>query len=610
MAVNRFDQPVQAQYISQYVPIPFEQLYNLGQQYNAQVDKNYQDLGTAITKFSDFQSPSAKDMQNWNKLTIEPAKQLVNEIAANPDLMKTPEGRARIQQFINSRPYGELSALKQSRDNMLKRQALNQQLAISGKYNPLWHDVDFTNYDTLSQSGVFNDLSPLAYKSEVDLVKPYVDNLKPSYLYTKGGYDYSGVSTNTTDEMVKENISAIYNTPEAQMHIKTLVKQGYDYDTAKDLFTKSIYQAGREFAYKNREANPYSLLSSNIAATKTQKEQQEMPTIGWNDILSKQYSNKLKSAVLQRSYTDKDFSNKYNSMLENESDPNKIAEIQILAMDEAVGRNVADAFRRQLGLKETDNPFAKMDLKGSEGSKYYTDSRISKMWEKGLNAMYEKVTPGALQTAKTILFGDADNTVEYGAHKSKGYLADGINLMSPKQYIQLNNRYINELAQDADFDFSAYRDRDTWSKSNLDIEELVANKEIGNVIVKEVKGYIDSNSPERGATRDYVVRVTVPISELTERYNRWWAYDDLPKTLKEYGFTVEKGTESGIGSEGYVSFDMVVPSTNNEIDITTSNRGYEKDFGTSTTQKEIVGADNTIMQVLRDIKPGDAWNLK
>jgi hypothetical protein len=33
---------------------------------------------------------------------------------------------------------------------MLKRQALNQQLAISGKYNPLWHDVDFTNYDTLS----------------------------------------------------------------------------------------------------------------------------------------------------------------------------------------------------------------------------------------------------------------------------------------------------------------------------------------------------------------------------------------------------------------------------------------------------------------------------
>lgn len=261
MAVNRFDQPVQAQYISQYVPIPFEQLYKLGEQYNKQADKNYSDLGTVITKFSDFQSPSAKDMQTWNKLTIEPAKQLVNEIASNPDLMKTPEGRAKIQQFINSRPYGELNALKQSRDNMLKRQALNQQLAISGKYNPLWHDVDFTNYDTLSQSGIFNDLSPLAYKSEVDLVKPYVDNLKSSYLYTKGGYDYSGVSTNTTDTLVKENISAIYNTPEAQMHIRTLIKQGYTPEKAQDIFVNRIYRAGREFAYKTREANPFSVLN-------------------------------------------------------------------------------------------------------------------------------------------------------------------------------------------------------------------------------------------------------------------------------------------------------------------------------------------------------------
>ena len=71
MAVNRFDQPVQAQYISQYVPIPFEQLYKLGEQYNKQVDKNYSDLSTAITKFSDFQSPSAKDMYNWNTTMLQ-----------------------------------------------------------------------------------------------------------------------------------------------------------------------------------------------------------------------------------------------------------------------------------------------------------------------------------------------------------------------------------------------------------------------------------------------------------------------------------------------------------------------------------------------------------
>ena len=69
---------------------------------------------------------------------------------------------------------------------------------LSGKYNPLWHDVDFTNYDT-AQDDIFNDISPLAYKSEVDLVKPYVDNLKASFIGVSNGWIHSGVSTDRTD---------------------------------------------------------------------------------------------------------------------------------------------------------------------------------------------------------------------------------------------------------------------------------------------------------------------------------------------------------------------------------------------------------------------------
>lgn len=604
MAVNRFSTPVQSTYMSQYVPIPFEQLYALGKEYNTRVDKAYSTLNEQVSKWTDFQSPSAVDTARWNELTLEPAKELVDRLAANPDLIKTAAGRAEIQSFINSRPYGELNALKQSRDNMLKRQKLEQQLSLTGKYNPLWHEIDYTNYNTAN--GVFNDLSLTPYMSEVEMVKPYLDNLKDSYLYSKGGYDYSGVTSDTTDALLEKNMSAIHNTPEAQMHIKALMKQGLTREEADAAFTNSIYRAGREFTRLNREINPYAVLASK---RKNGSDKPSGPVLGWNDILSAQYSDKLENTVLSRSRTDEEYANKYNSMLENESDPTKLKEIQILAMDEAIGRNVADVFRRELGLNSNDNPFAKMNLKGDEGDKHYTDSRISKMWEKGLNAMYEKATPGALKTAKTILFGDAENTIEYGAHKSKGYLADGINMISPKQYMSLNNRYINQLAEEANFDFSTYRDRGTWTESNLDIEELVASKQVGNVIVKNVKGFIDSEGPERGATRDYVVRVAVPISELTDKYNRWWAADDLPKTLKEYGFTVEKGEAGGIGSEGYVSFDMVIPSTNNEIDITTSNRGYEKDFGTATTQKEMVDTDNIMMQLLRNIRPGDAWNI-
>lgn len=270
MATNRFDKPIESEYISQYTPIPFEQLYAIGKANNERVDKAYQDLGNQFTKWSEFRSPSAIDTKRWYDLTVGAGQDIVNKLAANPDLIKTAEGRSLIQSFINTRPYNELSQLQQSREGLLQRQKVNQQLMLSGKYNPLWHEVDFTNYNTLD-SGVFNDVAPLAYKSEVDLVKPYVDNLKPGYIRSDGSYDYSGVSTDRTDEQIAKNISAIYNTPEAQMHINTLVRQGFTPDQARALFTDRIYRAGREFAYEDREANEFAKLeySNRLKAART-----------------------------------------------------------------------------------------------------------------------------------------------------------------------------------------------------------------------------------------------------------------------------------------------------------------------------------------------------
>lgn len=270
MATNRFDKPIESEYISQYTPIPFEQLYAIGKANNERVDKAYQDLGNQFTKWSEFRSPSAVDTKRWYDLTVGAGQDVVNKLAANPDLIKTAEGRSLIQSFINTRPYNELSQLQQSREGLLQRQKVNQQLMLSGKYNPLWHEVDFTNYSTLD-SGVFNDVAPLAYKSEVDLVKPYVDNLKAGYIRSDGSYDYSGVSTDRTDEQIAKNISAIYNTPEAQMHINALVRQGFTPDQARALFTDRIYRAGREFAYEDREANEFAKLeySNRLKAART-----------------------------------------------------------------------------------------------------------------------------------------------------------------------------------------------------------------------------------------------------------------------------------------------------------------------------------------------------
>lgn len=257
MATNRFDKPIESEYISQYTPIPFELLYAIGKANNERVDKAYQDLGNQFTKWSEFRSPSAVDTKRWYDLTVGAGQDVVNKLAANPDLIKTAEGRSLIQSFINTRPYNELSQLQQSREGLLQRSKVNLQLMLSDKYNPMWHYVDFTNYNTLD-SGVFNDVAPLAYKSEVDLVKPYVDNLKPGFIRQEGAYDWRGVSSERIDQEIANNISAIYNTPEAQKHIQVLIQQGYTPEQANALFASRIYRAGREFAYEDRELNPLS----------------------------------------------------------------------------------------------------------------------------------------------------------------------------------------------------------------------------------------------------------------------------------------------------------------------------------------------------------------
>lgn len=279
MATNRFDKPIESEYISQYTPIPFEQLYAIGKANNERVDKAYQDLGNQFTKWSEFRSPSAVDTKRWYDLTVGAGQDVVNKLAANPDLIKTAEGRSLIQSFINTRPYNELSQLQQSREGLLQRQKANQQLMLSGKYNPMWHDVDFTNYNTLD-SGVFNDVAPLAYKSEVDLVKPYVDNLKPGFIRQEGAYDWRGVSSERTDQEIANNISAIYNTPEAQKHIQVLIQQGYTPEQANALFANRIYRAGREFAYEDRELNPLSKITGQPTAKKPFRLTESIATTG------------------------------------------------------------------------------------------------------------------------------------------------------------------------------------------------------------------------------------------------------------------------------------------------------------------------------------------
>lgn len=270
MQANRYDRAAEAPIMNTYVPINFGELYRIGQAQRQAVEQAANEFTNTVSKFGEFQSPSAVDTQRYYENSLGKIRDLIDEAATNPDAMKDANFRARLNSRIANLDYATLSNLKQSREGMLARQKANQELMIKGMYNPLWHDVDFTNYNTVD-SGIFNDVAPLAYKSEVDLVRPYVDNLKANFMGVKDGWIHQGVSTNRTDYEIQRNLSSIQNTPEYQKYLEVLQRQGFSRQDAEKQLNRTLITAGREFAYDQAERDPMAVALARRAGAGSQQ---------------------------------------------------------------------------------------------------------------------------------------------------------------------------------------------------------------------------------------------------------------------------------------------------------------------------------------------------
>lgn len=260
MAANMYDQAAQAQFINTYVPINFGELYRIGAAQKAAVDEAAQQFGAQLQKFGEFQSPSQIDTQRYYDLTIgrEDFQNAINQMVANPDYLKDAANRSQLQSMINSVDYSTLSNLKSSRDAMLKRQEINQRLMLENRFNPLWHDVDFANYDTVN-SKIFDDITPLPYMSIRELVEPYVNNLKGEFLGAKNGFLWNGVTDEMTDAQLQNNLSSIQNTPQYQKYLETYQKMGLSPEQAQRQLLNEIYTAGREYTWNKADRDPMAI---------------------------------------------------------------------------------------------------------------------------------------------------------------------------------------------------------------------------------------------------------------------------------------------------------------------------------------------------------------
>lgn len=601
MAVNRFSTPVDSQYISQYVPIPFQELYAIGKEYNTQRQQAEKQLSDYVQKWSEFKSPSAVDTQRWYDITMKPAIQIAEQYAKNPELLKTPEGRSSIYNLINNLPYDELNALKSSRDNMLKRQEMNMRLVAEDRYNPLWHDVDFANYDTLSGSGIFNDISPLAYKSEVDLVKPYVDNLKPSYLRSEGIFDVRGISTDTTDKMVQQNWSSIYNTPQAQEHIRQLQKQGLTREQAEQRFAGTIINAAREFAWEDKTINPYNLklLSEgnksqapstivnrfdrlaygsldaiqNAARTATSKMLENFDTDETSGKITLKSTSANQNALTRKAaeLASKNDSSGYNMAMQAaimfEGMKRAFVNSNLLNEQGEVGDDVlqklSEAGRKQAGVAKGK----KVSVKFSNQSEYAP--YVKEMYNQAVESIMTP-TQGYSDVDMQRLFGSSNPTLS------------GRKLLTPRQYV-LSNPYMKDFIKGQGLDttnplfltssFPLVEDK------NFDLEKAIV-KNPSRAIPKRVNGVTVQNTPN-GQELVWSVTVEYPIDALPDSMIPWFTGREYDQ-LQELGYSTTTDDDEGNVETTILVVEPVTDDTRNLI-----NMQAEKYMGTTKSENTV-----------------------
>ena len=228
-----------------------------------------------MSKYGDFISPFQKDVENWDKLTMDPIIEAYDYLQANGiDPLRSQEGRAVISNIMRKVPREKLSMLRQSAAAGQEYLKNRGEMQAKGLYNPEFEqfmlgDRTFNGQDTLSQ-GMWARTSPSEYKGLRTLTDPWFKNRTAKYKYTKNGYDYFGYDTKDMEQTADTQIDAFLSSDygkffyDRALKVAQASRQPGETDVqvnqrAKDILVNDIVDANADYLMHNREVNPIYL---------------------------------------------------------------------------------------------------------------------------------------------------------------------------------------------------------------------------------------------------------------------------------------------------------------------------------------------------------------
>lgn len=281
-----------------------------------------------ISKYGDFISPFQKDVQNWDRLTMDPVIQTYDFLEKNGiDPLRSQEGRAAMASVMRQIPREKLSQLRQSAATGQQYLANRAKLQAEGKYNPefeqfLLGDRQFGNYDTLAQ-GMWDRTAPTEYKGLRTLTDPWFQHRTLKFKGQKGGYDYYGYDEGDMRETANTQIKAFlasdygrYFYDRAKRVAQGTATPGESQASiekrAQDILMNDIVSANTDYLMNDRRVNQFALENlqhqhalarqrqAQAASRKAQQEIQKNNVDSWTGLLTNEVNRNKGQRQLAR----------------------------------------------------------------------------------------------------------------------------------------------------------------------------------------------------------------------------------------------------------------------------------------------------------------------
>lgn len=268
------------------VRYPVKDLYDTGmmsmyiQAAKDQYDQGIKEQEEFISKYGDFISPFQKDVENWDKLTMDPVLEAYDYLQSNGiDPLRSQEGRALINNIMRRVPREKLAMLRQSAAAGQEYLKNRGEMQAKGLYNPefeqfLLGDRTFSGQDTLSQ-GMWSRTAPTEFKGLRTLTDPWFKNRTPKFdaALTKQKNDGFQYYTYTRDDMrkaVDDQIQAFLGNDYGRYYYDRALKvaeasrQPGESDEsvrkrAQDILIDDITDVNRDYLMEKRETDPYAM---------------------------------------------------------------------------------------------------------------------------------------------------------------------------------------------------------------------------------------------------------------------------------------------------------------------------------------------------------------